>query len=321
MREALFIKKNKKRWEKVQEEPSAEADEMARDFTQLVDDLAYAKTFYPASKITRFLNSEAAKIYLTIYKNRKEESNRIIRFWKYDLPLVIRRHHRTLLFTFLVFCIFLSIGFFSAAHDDSFVRDVLGDGYVSMTEKNIEEGNPFGIYKTGNPFWMWIGIMINNIIVSLMYFVKGIILGIFSITAMIKEAVRLGAFEQFFFAKGYGLKSILVLSIHGVLELTSIIISCAAGVIMGKSILFPGTLKRIDSLKQGTKDGMKIVIGLMPVFAVAAFFEGFVTRHSTMPQWMSSLLLISSLAFVVGYFVIYPIRLQKLFLKENNKSR
>ena len=295
----------------MQQDPSREADEMAKDFTQLVDDLAYAKTFYRTSKVTQFLNSQSAKIYLDIYKNRKEESNRLVKFWKYDLPLTIRKHHRVILFTFIIFCVFFAVGFFSSSHDESFVREVLGDDYVSMTEKNIEEGNPFGVYKSGNSFWMWIGIMINNIMVSLTYFVKGIFLGVLSVTSMVLEAMRLGAFEQFFFGKGVGLQSVLIVSIHGVLEIFSIIVSSAAGVVMGTSYLFPGTMTRLKAFKRGTKDGVKIVIGLIPFFAIAAFFEGFVTRHSEMPKWLSGFLLLTSVSFILWYFVIYPIRLQK----------
>jgi len=73
LREALFIKKNKDRWTQIEREPSSDPDEMATDFIQLVDDLSYAKTFYPTSKTTRFLNIAASKIYLGIYKNRREE--------------------------------------------------------------------------------------------------------------------------------------------------------------------------------------------------------------------------------------------------------
>ena len=302
----------------MQQDPSREADEMAKDFTQLVDDLAYAKTFYRTSKVTQFLNSQSAKIYLDIYENRKEESNRLVKFWKYDLPLTIRKHHRVILFTFIIFCVFFAVGFFSSSHDESFVREVLGDDYVSMTEKNIEEGNPFGVYKSGNSFWMWIGIMINNIMVSLTYFVKGIFLGVLSVTSMVLEAMRLGAFEQFFFGKGVGLQSVLIVSIHGVLEIFSIIVSSAAGVVMGTSYLFPGTMTRLKAFKRGTKDGVKIVIGLIPFFAIAAFFEGFVTRHSEMPKWLSGFLLLTSVSFILWYFVIYPIRLQKYYFTSLN---
>lgn len=46
-----------------------------------------------------------------------------------------------------------------------------------------------------------------------------------------------------------------------------------------KAFYFPGTIKRMEAFKQGAKDGVKIMIGLMPVFALAAFFEGFITRR------------------------------------------
>jgi uncharacterized membrane protein SpoIIM required for sporulation len=56
---------------------------------------------------------------------------------------------------------------------------------------------------------------------------------------------------------------------------------------------------------------MKLMVGLVPVFIVAAFLEGFITRYSTMPKGISITILASSLAFIIWYFVIYPIRLQK----------
>jgi hypothetical protein len=47
------------------------------------------------------------------------------------------------------------------------------------------------------------------------------------------------------------------------------------------------------------------------VFAMAAFLEGFVTRYSSMPIWLSLSILIGSLSFIIWYFVVYPIRLEK----------
>lgn len=315
LREGLFIKKNKDRWEQVQQGTTTDADETARQFIELTDDLAYAKTFYPNSRTTQYINSLAAKIYLGIYENRREDSSRLLTFWKYDVPQVIYRYRRTILFCLFVFLLFFAVGFFSSLHDETFVREALGEDYVAMTEKNIEEGNPFGVYRSGNSFFMWLGIMINNIMVSLFYFVKGILFGILSLTELIKEAIRLGAFEHMFYAKGLGTQAVITILIHGMLELTAIIIACAAGVIMGKSILFPGTLTRLDALRTGVKDGLKIIIGLMPIFMLAAFFEGFVTRHYQMPLALSLLLLLISGTFVAGYFVIYPVWLHRKMQK------
>ncbi|HYM94755.1 MAG TPA: stage II sporulation protein M [Chitinophagaceae bacterium] len=311
MREALFIKKNKDRWERIQHQPADDADDMARDFIQLVDDLAYAKTFYPSGKVTQFVNGQASKIYLNIYKNRKEENNRLVTFWKYDLPLTVRKHHGIILFASILFLLFFIVGFFSAANDPGFVRDVLGNNYVNMTEENIARGNPLGVYQSGNPILSWLGIMINNISVSFRYFAMGLSFGILTALSLMKEAIRLGAFEYMFFSKGLGMQAALGVLIHGILELTAIIIACAAGLVMVKSFLFPGTIKRMDSLKLGVKDGVKIVIGLIPVFMIAAFFEGFVTRYYRMPIVLNLFILVAASAFIILYFIIYPVRLEK----------
>jgi uncharacterized membrane protein SpoIIM required for sporulation len=311
LREGRFIKKNIEKWKQYQYESSKDPDEMAGEFTELVNDLGYAKTFYPNSRVTQYLNGLASKIYLGIYKNKKEESSRILRFWRYELPLVVRTHHREILYSFIIFIVFAIMAAFSAAHDESFVRGVLGDNYVEMTEDNIAKGDPFGVYKSGQPFVTFLGIAVNNIEVSFMVFVAGIFLSVGTVWMLFKNGVMVGAFQYYFFAKGLGWKSVLVIWIHGTLEISSIIIAGAAGLILGNSLIFPGTFNRLDSLKRGAKDGLKCMIGLIPIFIVAAFLEGFVTRYSTMPLWLSLIILVSSLGFIIWYFIIYPVRLQK----------
>ncbi|MET0637541.1 MAG: stage II sporulation protein M [Chitinophagaceae bacterium] len=311
MREALFIKKNKDRWLRNQHMPSSDPDEMAADFTQLVDDLAYAKTFYPTSKVTTYVNKQASSIYLNIYRNRKEETNRLLNFWKYDLPLTIRKHHRTVFFSFILFLIFFSIGFFVSLHDPEMASGVLGPEYVSKTMENIEAGNPFGIYESGNPILSWLHLMIHNIRVSFLMFVSGIFAGIPSLYMLSENAIMVGVFDQMFAARGFGIQFFLVVFIHGTLELTALIIAAAAGLILGKSYLFPGTVSRLEAFKQGAKDGVKIMIGLLPVFGLAAFFEGFITRLYNDLSMFTSLITGLSVLFVIWYFIIYPIRLGK----------
>jgi uncharacterized membrane protein SpoIIM required for sporulation len=311
LREGLFIKKNIDKWKQYQYGNTTDPDEMAQQFTELVNDLGYSKTFYPHSKVTQYLNGLASRIYLGIYKNKREEANRIWRFWKTDLPLTVRKHHRTILIAFIVFTGFAIMAAFSAANDETFVRGILGDDYVEMTEENIAKGDPFGVYKGQSELNMFFYIALNNIYVSFRVFVLGFLLGLGSVKELFVNGVMVGAFQYYFFAKGLGLASVLVIWIHGTLEISSIILAGAAGLIIGNSILFPGTHKRLHSLMQGGKDGLKVMIGIMPPLLVAAFLEGFVTRYSTMPQWLSASILLASFTFVVWYFVIYPIRVQK----------
>lgn len=311
MREGLFIKKNIDKWKQYQYETATDPDEMAYRFTELVNDLGYSRTFYPHSKVTQYLNGLASRIYLGIYKNKKEETSRIFRFWKTELPLVVRKYHREILYSFIIFILFAIIAAFSAAHDETFVRGVLGDGYVEMTEDNIAKGDPFGVYKSGSQLGMFLQIAINNIRVSFMFFIAGIFISIGTVWLLFVNGVMVGAFQYYFFAKGLGWKSVLVIWLHGTLEISSFIIAGAAGLILGNSLLFPGTHKRIFSLKRGAKDGLKFMIGVAPIIITAAFLEGFVTRYSTMPVWLSISILFLSLAFILWYFVYYPIQLEK----------
>ncbi len=320
LREALFIKKNKDRWLKIQQQPAQDPDEIASDFTQLVDDLAYAKTFYPSGKVTDFINAQASKIYLDVYRNRKEESNRLVTFWKYDLPLTIRKHHGVILFSFLFFCVFFGIGFFTSQQDEEVARSFFGDWYVEHTKENISKGNPFGIYEHGNSFLTWMGIMVNNIAVSLRMFAAGIVFGVPCLYDLARTSVMVGIFDQFFAARGLGVDFWLVVFVHGTLEITAIILAGAAGLIMGKSYLFPGTIRRVDALKQGAKDGVKIIIGLLPVFALAAFFEGFITRLYNDLSYLTTAIFGLSVIFVTWYFIIYPIRLRRKMSKTLNAA-
>lgn len=311
MREGLFIRKNIEKWKQYQYEAATNPDEMANQFTELVNDLGYSKTFYPHSKVTQYLNGLSSRTYLGIYKNKREESSRIWRFWKTELPLTIRRNHRMVLYAFILFTSFAILAAFSAAHDETFVRGVLGDGYVEMTEDNIAKGDPFGVYKNENELNMFFMIVVNNIYVSYRVFVLGIILGLGSVYQMFLNGVMVGAFQYYFFGKGLGWESILVIWVHGTLEISSIILSGAAGLVLGNSFLFPGTRKRLHSLMKGGKDGLMIMIGITPILIIAALLEGFVTRYSGMPKPLSISILLISFLFVVWYFVIYPIRLQK----------
>jgi uncharacterized membrane protein SpoIIM required for sporulation len=53
------------------------------------------------------------------------------------------------------------------------------------------------------------------------------------------------------------------------------------------------------------------MIGLVPIFIAAAFLEGFITRYTSMPAWISVFILAGSASFMVWYFVVYPIRVKK----------
>lgn len=313
MREAQFLKQNADKWKQYETELNTEipADTTANRFVELTDDLAYARTFYPKSNTEKYLNGLAARFHQKIYRNKKEKKGRIFWFWQYELPFLFKQYHKEFLYAFLFFVLFCLMGALSAKYDENFIRLIIGDEYVNMTNDNIEKGDPFGVYKQSDELSMFLYIARNNIMVSFVTYVFGIFFSVGTVWQLFNNGLMMGSFQYYFISKGLGAKFITVVFIHGTLELWSIIVAGAAGLILGNSFLFPGTYKRTESLVRGGKDGLKIVIGLMPMFLIAAFFEGFVTRHTEMPLAASLFILLGSLTFIIWYFIIYPVKLHR----------
>lgn len=314
MKEITFLKQNADKWQQfeqlITERGHTDPDLMAGLFIQLTDDLSYSKTHYPQSKTTQYLNAVAARVHQEIYKNKKEKRSRILTFWKYELPFTFKNSHKQLFYSALIFFISLLIGIVSAAHDESFVRLILGDEYVNQTLENIHNGDPMAIYKSMDQSTMFLAITLNNIYVSFYCFVFGLFFSMGTGLMLFSNGVMLGAFQYFFYSKGLLIDSMLVIWIHGTLEISAIIIAGGAGLTMGNSILFPGTYSRLTSFMRGAKQGLKITVGLIPIFITAGFLESFVTRQH-MPVWLSLAIIFTSLSFIVWYFIIYPIVLNR----------
>jgi uncharacterized membrane protein SpoIIM required for sporulation len=313
MREAAFVKQNLNRWKEIEglsaDHDALDADQLADIFIQLTDDLSFSRTQYPNSETTVYLNNLASKFHQSIYRSKKEDGKRIVNFWKYELPMVMYEERRMLLYSFLIFVLAISLGVVSSLNDDTFVRLILGDGYVNMTLENIENGNPLAIYGSSDETSMFFGITFNNIRVSFFAFSAGLLTALGSGWILFQNGIMVGAFFTFLGQKGFIINAFLVIMLHGTLELSAIVIAACAGMIMGNSFIFPGTYSRLTSFKRGANKGLKIIIGLIPVFIMAGFIESFFTRYTDMPWPVSLITILASGVFIVYYFVIYPHKL------------
>jgi len=313
MREAQFKNQNTSKWLEFEKEISKDVktnpDKLADLFVQLTDDLSYARSNYPDSQTTLFLNNLTAKVHQSIYRNKKESKSRFLTFWSIELPSLFYSCHKQLLYSFIIFSLSLIIGVVSSANEEDFPRLILGDSYVNMTIDNIKKGDPMGVYKDNGEMEMFYFIPLHNIQVMGMSFIAGVL----SMTwyFLFQNGVMVGTFQYFFYKYGLLGTSALSIWIHGTLEISCLILGGCAGLVMGNSILFPGTYSRMESFKSGAKKGLKIAIGITPLLVVAGFLESFVTRHTEMPTFFKLSIIILSAIFIIWYFIIYPIQLNR----------
>lgn len=318
MREAVFVRRHAADWEALeallQDGARPDPDALAEAYVRLGDDLAYAKTFYPGSATAAYLNDLSALAHSRVYRNRREERGRFRRFWTHEVPLAVYESRRALVASLLLFLGAVGVGVVSAAGDDGFVRLIMGDAYVNMTMANIEAGDPLRVYKEMQEVDMLSYIALNNVMVSFLAFI-GVLPQIGAPVAsvgtgwhLLSNGIMFGAFAQFFAAEGLLGEFFRVVFIHGMLELSAIVIAGGAGFAMWNALLFPGTYPRLTSFRRGAIRGLKIIVGLVPVFAFAAVVESFVTRRTEMPLAVSLAIILGSLAFLLYYYVALPAR-------------
>ncbi len=309
MQETEFIAQNKEKWkefEDVLKSTIKDPDRLTSLFIETTDDLSYSRTFYPNRSVRVYLNGISQKVYQAIYKNKSKGKNKFKKFWQEELPQALWHSRKTLLLSFLIFSLGITIGVISDIFYPNFTQIVLSPGYVAMTEENIANGDPLAVYKDSEPFQMFLRIGQNNIMISFGCFVLGLLWGIGTTYALLSNGVMFGAFMHFFFSRGLQKESILTVMQHGTLELSMIILSGAAGFILAKGLLFPGTYSRLDSLILSARNAIKIMIAVFVLLVYAAFIESFVTRLTDLPDAVRISSILLSLAIVLGYFVWYP---------------
>ncbi len=282
-------------------------DRLASLFVEVTDDLSYARTHFPEGRSTEFLNSLAAQTHLRIYKGRREKVGKIKSFWTVDVPVAIRRSHRELLFSLILTLIFVFIGYISSSKDSGFTRLIMGNAYVDMTLENIEKGDPMGVYGTQGHFETTMLIMFNNLQVMAKFFFLGITFGLGTLLITFYNGVMVGSFHHMMINEGQGVALFSAVYMHGTIELTSIVVSTAAGFVLARGLLFPGTYSRMVSFRKYAAQGGTIVIGIMPLVVVAAFIEGYLTRYYQNLS-LSFAVIIASVAVVIWYYILYPIQ-------------
>ncbi len=311
MKETSFIEQNKEKWKKFQSLTSnqtSDPEEIADLYSDITDDLSYAQTFYNKRTVRVYLNQIAQGVHNLVHKQRKDSFRKLFTVWRVSIPLEIYRSRKNLLFALFVFLFWTIVGAISTHFNPDFPRMILGDGYVEMTLKNIEKGDPLGVYHSGSQVSMFLEITLNNITVSFYTFILGIFFTIGTHIMIFNNSIMLGAFQYFFHLKGLLIVSFLGIWIHGAFEISSIAIAGGAGITLGNGLLFPGSYTRLQSLQLSAKRGLKIMMSLIPFLIAAGFLESFVTHnYQELADWSKWAIICISFAIIIFYYIIFPI--------------
>lgn len=319
MRETTFIEQKKKNWakfEKMHRQKDSNPDEMTRLFVEITDDLSYSRTFYQKRSVRVYLNFLAQMVFLKINKGKKLKLSRFTSFWTYSLPMEFARSWKAMLLSLLIFVGAMIVGVVTTAHDLDFATEVMSPSYIEMTDQNIENGDPMAVYhEHGSSFNSTFKLTMNNTMVAARTYASGLFTGLPTATILVHNGISLGAFHQYLYHKGVLGEAMFVIWIHGILEISAIVIAGGAGFVLGMGFLFPGSFTRMQSFRIAAKRSFKIAMSTIFILIISGFIEGSITRYTQMPFIFKALIIGGSTIIILGYFVLYPMYLHRKYIK------
>ena len=122
-----------------------------------------------------------------------------------------------------------------------------------------------------------VAVMTNNIQVTLFAFVGGITYGVVTIWALFFNGLILGVIGGLAVGAGNGVAFLRLISSHGPLEISCIVVGGIAGLRMGWALVRPGPLRRSTSLRREAIPAVEMAAGTAPVLVLCGFLEGFAT--------------------------------------------
>jgi uncharacterized membrane protein SpoIIM required for sporulation len=124
----------------------------------------------------------------------------------------------------------------------------------------------------------------HNIGIAFQCFAGGLFAGVGSLFYLIYNGVLIGAVSGYLTERGHGPTFWAFVATHSAFELTAIVLSGAAGLKIGYSLVAPGRLSRVQSLVAATRTCAPIVAGAAGMLLIAAALEAFWSSASWLPH-------------------------------------
>lgn len=289
-----FISDRKNNWERLEELMRLldstslrrlhreEVRELGRSYRRAASDLAVARAESRDPRLVNYLNSLVIRAHGRIYQADAQGSRRIAGFFSRDFPRTFRSTWRYTALAFAIFAVFSVIGFAGTWRDQEF-SELVGVP-PAFREMNIE---------TKTHWWEELNdanqigasaIFTHNIRVTFYTFAFGALLGVGTLFYMAYNGANIAAVVALTYKAGFGNSLVTFMAGHGVIELSCIFIAGGAGLLIGSGILLPGDLSRADALKSRGMQGIRLMLGIMPLLVLAGIIEGFISPAPINPM-------------------------------------
>jgi uncharacterized membrane protein SpoIIM required for sporulation len=292
MRERAFITRRQAGWQRLealldragrgglQTLRAEELQELALSYRAATTDLAAAQSRAYSDDLRGYLNRLTARAYVYVHAGTAQGGwSQIATFFKRTFPREVRRSGRVILAVTALFIASWIVAYWQVARKPTNAYAFMPGGSIPTITKRLHDSN-FGFDRSTAPA-VSSEIITNNVRVAMLEFAGGMTLGLLTLFEVIDNGLMVGGLGALFEQKGFGSDFYATIAPHGVIELTSLQLAGAAGLLLAQAIIAPGRLRRIDALKANARRAGVLMIGVAGMLCVAGTIEGFVTPQRT----------------------------------------
>lgn len=282
---------------------SLDADQikqLASLYRSVSADFARAQSRDLGKSLTQQLQQLTLRAYSQIYQKPRYQSwQTIALFYRSELPQTIQTTWPYLALSTSIFILGSLMGWWFSWGDPNFVTLILPESLIRQVR---DEGKLWmGSILSGTDPTDAVGLMINNTSVAFRTLAGGILGGVGSAFILFFNGLLLGAAATLVGQNNLAVPFWAFVLPHGSLELPAIFIAGAAGLLIGRALLFPGVYKRGDALKLYGLQAAKLMFAVIPMLFLAGLIEAFFSPSPSFPDGLKyllgSMLLIALIAY------------------------
>lgn len=248
----------------------AEVRRFAALYRAVGTDLSVARLRFPHNPVTAELNRLVGQAHALLYAPERNFLRRCVTLLAVGFPQAVRRNRWFVIAAAVVFIGSVALGWIWTAVDP----DGVTTAFPSVGGGGNSAETP--LVSTGEGIALFGAIAVNNIRVALLAFALGPTL-VGTTVLLGFNGLLIGAVLGLQAAQGRLMTVLALITPHGILELTLIVVAAAAGMQIGWAVIAPGRLARSVAVRRAGRDAMRILVGTVPFFVVAGLVEGLVT--------------------------------------------
>jgi uncharacterized membrane protein SpoIIM required for sporulation len=235
-------------------------------------DLAYARQHYAGDPVVRRLEvlvtTARAAVYGTPVRSGGARAFFVSGYWR----RIVALRTPLLVASALLFAA-TAAGLLWALHDSGAALGLVPGSLHPSASHHFDPGQ-LGTATSGA---LATSIFTNNIVVTMLAFAGGLLLGLGTVAALLYNGLLIGVIAGVLGQEGQTERFFVYIVPHGVLELSCILVTAAAGLRMGMAIVAPGRATRGAALRVAAREGVEVVMGTAGFLVIAGLVEGFVT--------------------------------------------